>query len=349
MLISDSRVAMQSSRIFQSSGKANFIGSWNVPDQTRVGSDSFFRAVGDALEDGTEEGKEQVSNEDQTASEIQNGNGMSIQDQLKLQLDTIQYLLRIILGRNSSDVARKFGELGEGYSAEYSGSGWGGFSTSLEYSEMESMSFSTSGKVQTADGRMIDFDIELSMSRSFYQKVERNVGRFQDPLLDPLVVQLSGNPVCVSNQKFHFDLDGDGTEEDVSNLMTGSAFLALDKNEDGTINDGNELFGTKSGNGFADLMEYDSDGNGWIDEADEIFKKLKVFSVSADGTKNMVSLKEAGIGAINLGSTAGDFSVKDSENRTRGIIRRSGFFLYEDGRPGMMHQIDLATSVRRPA
>ena len=315
-------------------------------NQTKSENDSFFKAVGDAMEEGSGGGNEQKV-KDESAAVIQKDSNMSLHDQLKLQLDTIQYLLRIILGRDSSDAARKFGELGEGYSASYSGNSWSGFSTSLEYSEMESMSFATSGKVQTGDGRMIDFDIELSMSRSFYQKVERNVGRFEDPLLDPLVVQLSGNPVCISDQKFHFDLDSDGVEEDVTNLMSGSAFLALDKNGDGTINDGSELFGTKSGNGFADLMEYDFDGNGWIDEADEIFDKLRVFSVSSDGTKNMVSIKETGIGAINLGSVAGDFSVKDMENRTQGVIRRSGFFLYEDGRPGMMHQIDLA--VRRPA
>ena len=53
-------------------------------------------------------------------------------------------------------------------------------------------------------------------------------------------------------------------------LGKGSGFLALDKDGNGKIDDGNELFGTKSSDGFGDLREYDSDGSGWIDENDEI-------------------------------------------------------------------------------
>ncbi len=39
------------------------------------------------------------------------------------------------------------------------------------------------------------------------------------------------------------------------------------------INDGSELFGTSSGDGFKDLATYDEDENGWIDENDSIFSK----------------------------------------------------------------------------
>ena len=75
-----------------------------------------------------------------------------------------------------------------------------------------------------------------------------------------------------------FDIDADGEEESISYLQGGSGYLALDKNGDGVINDGSELFGTKSGDGFADLAEYDADGNGWIDENDPIFDKLLIWA-----------------------------------------------------------------------
>ena len=60
------------------------------------------------------------------------------------------------------------------------------------------------------------------------------------------------------------------------------AFLCLDRNGNGTIDDGSELFGTatrlKNGaraqNGFVALAEYDSDGNGVIDERDAICPHL---------------------------------------------------------------------------
>ena len=54
-------------------------------------------------------------------------------------------------------------------------------------------------------------------------------------------------------------------------METGNAFLSLDKNSDGIINDGSELFGAASGNGFADLAKYDEDGN-------EIFVETKLYA-----------------------------------------------------------------------
>ena len=91
-----------------------------------------------------------------------------------------------------------------------------------------------------------------------------------------------------------------------------SGFLALDKNSDGIINDGSELFGTKTGNGFSELAEYDSDGNGWIDENDEVYDQLKVWVKDENGKDTLLSLKEANVGAICLGSSKTTFHVTES-------------------------------------
>ena len=40
---------------------------------------------------------------------------------------------------------------------------------------------------------------------------------------------------------------------------------------------------TKTGNGFSELAEYDSDGNGWIDENDEVYDQLKVWVKDENG------------------------------------------------------------------
>ena len=105
------------------------------------------------------------------------------------------------------------------------------------------------------------------MSRSF-QASYKTYSESTYVLCDPLVFNFEGNTADITDQKFMFDLDCDGKEEEISSLGKGSGFLALDKNGDGIVNDGTELFGTKSGDGFADLAEYDEDGNGWIDEDD---------------------------------------------------------------------------------
>ena len=144
-------------------------------------------------------------------------------------------------------------------------------------SESESTTFASKGIVQTADGRNLGFNVEVSMSRAFMQKID--TFEVQDYIkTDPLMINLDANIGSVSDQKFFFDLDSDGKEEQISFAGKGSGFLALDKNGDGKINDGSELFGTSSGDGFKDLAEYDEDKNGWIDENDSIFSKLKVWT-----------------------------------------------------------------------
>ena len=129
-----------------------------------------------------------------------------------------------------------------------------------EYSfeETETMDFSTQGTVLTADGREISFNMDVSMSRSFseYYKIESTEYL---AMCDPLVINLDDDVIGLSDQKFFFDLNMDGVKEEISTLENGNAFLALDKNNDGKINDGSELFGAASGNGFADLAQYDED------------------------------------------------------------------------------------------
>ena len=64
----------------------------------------------------------------------------------------------------------------------------------------------------------------------------------------------------------------DGRKDNISFVQPGSGFLAVDKNNDGKINNGKELFGPNTGNGFDELAKYDSDGNQWIDESDPSLK-----------------------------------------------------------------------------
>ncbi len=207
--------------------------------------------------------------------------------------------------------------------------------------EQESVSFSATGIVKTADGREINFGVDLEMSRGF-------AGYFLESstedvvLTDPLVINLESGTASVSDQKFFFDLDADGKKEEISSLGQGSGFLAFDKNGDGTINDGSELFGTKSGDGFADLAKYDEDGNGWIDENDQIFKKLKVWTKDAKGKDKLVNLKDADVGAIYLGNANTQFHLNDTSNKTNGVIQKTGVFLRESGSVGTVQHLDLA-------
>jgi len=212
------------------------------------------------------------------------------------------------------------------------------------YHEQEAFSFDASGVVKTADGREIDISLSIGMSREFTSYYAETTKQEIMQVCDPLVINLDNAPASLSDMKFYFDLDTDGVEEEISYLNSGSGYLALDKNEDGIINDGSELFGTQSGDGFKDLVAYDSDNNGWIDENDEIFDKLKIWVTNADGNSTLYSLKEKDVGAIYLGSVNTQFSLNSSlDNSVNGYIRKTGLFLYETGMPGSLQHVDLVS------
>ncbi len=212
---------------------------------------------------------------------------------------------------------------------------------SEERSERETTAFRSKGLAVTEDGRRIEFNVEFAMSRSFTEKFEA-LSSEQFILTDPLVIQLDGGAPSVSEVKFSFDLDGDGEREKVSFAGSGSGFLALDRNGNGVIDDGGELFGTKSGDGFADLAAYDGDGNGWIDENDEVYSKLRVWVRDENGADTLLDLKDADVGAIYLGSADTEFTIKSkATNETEAVLRKSGVYLKESGGAGALSHIDL--------
>lgn len=216
--------------------------------------------------------------------------------------------------------------------------------------EQEDTSFSTVGSVRTKDGREINFNVNVNMSRRCeeYYKEQLNVAEFT--LHDPLVINLDTDVAEVSDQTFYFDLDADGKEEEIS-VLNGSGYLALDKNGDGTINDGSELFGTRNGDGFADLAQYDEDGNGWIDENDSIWSKLKIWCKDENGNDVLYKLSDKGVGAICLQNVSTDFTLQGDRkaqdgttnaNATNAVIRKTGIFLYENGNVGTVQHVDMA-------
>jgi hypothetical protein len=212
--------------------------------------------------------------------------------------------------------------------------------------EQEQMTFASRGQVLTEDGRAIDFSLELIMDRTqtteTSEKALMRTWQEQVALVDPLIINLDGGVPALSDTRFEFDLDNDGTTEEISFAASGSGFLSFDKNNDGTINNGSELFGPGTGNGFDELAAYDGDGNGWIDENDDVFSKLSVWTRDEAGNDLLVSLAEAGVGAIYLDNTATGFELTDSENAVTGNVARSGMFLFENGNVGVVQQIDLA-------
>jgi hypothetical protein len=209
------------------------------------------------------------------------------------------------------------------------------------YSQEESLLFSVQGSVQTADGRDIDFSLGLAMERQTVaaEMMSLNVTQL---FIDPLVLQFDVDSPLLAESTFLFDLDGNGTREALACPGSGCGFLAFDRNRDGCINSGLELFGPQSGSGFGELAVLDSDANAWIDENDPVFDQLSIWRPDGQGGESLVSLREAGVGAIAVFHAGTGFQLERADGSIMGEITASGIFLTEAGEVRSLQEIDLA-------
>jgi len=212
----------------------------------------------------------------------------------------------------------------------------------VQTSSSERCTFAASGNVCLADGSQRQFNVGYQMERSEQTTDLRIGGAFRDPL----VVDMGAPDNTLGNVAF--DLDSDGQKENVRLPAGGSsAVLFDDRNHNGIADNGSELFGPQSGNGFADLAQLDRDGNGWIDEGDAAFADLKLWHLDSDGKSSVESLAAAGIGALATASAATPFTLKENGTEV-GQMRASSVWLGEHSGAGTVRQIDVA-SVPSPA
>jgi len=216
-------------------------------------------------------------------------------------------------------------------------------SISQRYERIETTGFAAAGRIETDDGQILDMDLSLVMHNQ--QSYQSDTYTKQTVVFkDPLVLSFDGRSAELSDSSFLFDLDQDGVVDLMPYLVEGSGWLAYDRNNDGIINDGSELFGVTSGNGFEDLSAYDDDNNGFIDEADKVFESLQIWTKSEDSDQ-LFSLAEQDVGAIGLASSNTPFMQYQGDGSIVGAVRETGFYLKESGGAGLMQQIDIASDV----
>ncbi len=212
----------------------------------------------------------------------------------------------------------------------------------------EASSVVAKASVTTSDGNTFDVSatLVLQSDRVDVQTVHVTAG---DPKTrDPLVLDLGTVQGTLTAGSFAFDLNGDGSKLQVQNPGAGSAFLVDDRNGNGTVDGGSELFGARSGNGFADLKALDGDRNGWIDENDAAWQRLRVWSPDTKGNGALRTLADAGVGAIAVGSVASPFDLRDGAGAVQGRVASTGVFLTEQGVARTVRELDLAVSDAAP-
>lgn len=279
--------------------------------------------------------------------DIQEDSGLSV---LSPELEVMRFIFEKIFGKEFSFFFRNF----EKYLKQAEGNpqkmriqkdgtgGWGyEYERKVTVFESENTKFSANGIVRTADGRELAFDLGLEMDRSFLERHSTSLRMGEPKRKDPLVINFGGNAAMLSDTRFEFDIDLDGEPDSISRLKQGSGFLAFDRNGDGKINNGGELFGTRSGNGFAELAAFDSDGNGWIDEADPVYDQLQILARDGAGRDSLYSLKDKDVGAIYLNSIATPFEHRTGVKAAKGEALTTGVYLKESGGSGSVQQLNL--------
>lgn len=338
-----SSVTLRSARSYTGSAKSKRAGEGN-------GFLGSFWGMGEDAEDTDKSSNAQTTLQDVTLhfQNLSNTGRVTASSEEKdarenIRQQCMKFLMYLLFGdRHKKELDEFWGAGNSTASSQTADTGTYGITNMYYHSETETTSFATTGVVKTADGREINFGLNVEMSRSFteYYEESHDIGELH--YTDPLVINLDGNIAELSDQTFFFDLDCDGEKEEISSLKSGSGYLALDLNQDGVINDGSELFGTGSGNGFADLAKYDADENGWIDENDEIWDKLLIWSKDEKGEDKLYHLSEAGVGAICLQNSRTEFALNSmKDNHSNGVIRSTGIFLYENGGTGTVQHLDL--------
>jgi hypothetical protein len=371
MRITSSVVSLNSSRLDSKySSKYEHLREWD--EKSDLSMTSFEENGKVVKEEHKLKDTLQISKQDEQFSSVENGapdeaqsQGNSLDQMLDdidkdLRMRIIKDLVESLTGEEvetlNSDFLKKLRSYSDGssniaqkdiidISRETSNSGpkrkgWGidYFYKETNYSK-EGFSFTASGNVTTDKGLEISFNASLQMSREQYSEIiiSEKAG---DALIDPLVIDFTGIGTALSDSKVDFDLDADGQIDSIRVPTKGTGFLAYDKNGNGVIDNGSELFGPSTGSGYGELALLDDDNNGWIDENDKSFAQLRIWEKGADGIDKLSTLLEKDVGAISTRKVETGFDLVNL-NEKSGVIRETGIWLKESGGVGFMQELDI--------
>jgi hypothetical protein len=135
----------------------------------------------------------------------------------------------------------------------------------------------------------------------------------------PIVLDLNGDGIqtLAASAGVQYDLGANGLIQQVGWVAPADGLLVMDRNGDGLINNGSELFGAGTAqadgtgttvNGYVAMAQEDSNGDGVLNASDASFANLRVWvDGDSDGVTDsgeLLTLAQAGVAEISLTHSA---------------------------------------------
>lgn len=150
-------------------------------------------------------------------------------------------------------------------------------------------------------------------------------------LMDPIIVDLDGDGVeltAKAGSGVVFDMDGDGVKEWTGWIGKDDAFLVIDANKNGQIDDINELIGDPFRSGFKELVTYDANGDNVLNAKDPAWAQMQLWrDANSDGLTNpgeLLSLAQGGLAAIDLRYTTVHFTAEGNQIHESSVFEKIG-------------------------
>ncbi|MCX7178266.1 MAG: hypothetical protein NTX56_05630, partial [Proteobacteria bacterium] len=208
----------------------------------------------------------------------------------------------------------------------------------------------------TGQNGLLDLEIGPTAATAFAQATT-----IKPALKDPLILDLNNNGLDTTgidpNAPILFDHDGDGIKTATGWIRPADAFLVLDRNGNGSIDNGSELFGDATplyadglaADGFAALAQEDTNADGRVDAQDARFASLRLWTdLNQDGisqNNELFTLAQKGIAALIVAKSENSLLLGNGNQ-----IADLGGFIRTDGSGGMLGaaeplaDVDLASN-----
>jgi Ca2+-binding RTX toxin-like protein len=237
---------------------------------------------------------------------------------------------------------------------EFVEQGWGMLEDIVEFATDAVLDFLDEAK-KTALEKLKDFvDSVKDTVEDVYDAIKDLFDEAKNfiPRRDPLVLDLDGDGIetVSATGAVLFDHDGDGVRSGTGWISSDDGILVLDRNGNGLIDSGRELFGadtvlsdgSTATSGFAALADLDANDDGVFDAQDGQYNNVRVWrDLNQDGVSQaneLFTLNQLGVASIQLTpSTTVDLDLGNGN-----VVDNRGTYTRLDGTVGLAGDLLLA-------